>query len=260
MGSKAGTIGLIVAFVMVVGVTVVQGLWTERWVELETGSLTVAAEQLERTFPATFGDWKMEKQLDMNPAELERAGAAGSISRVYRNQKTKTAISAFVVCALPHHASSHTPDRCYPGAGFRIAEVEHQTTIPLRDGRTAEAFEGTFEKPGQTLRIFWTYGTPGTSAPGANEDARQADAKGDDAPAALLTWWAPRVARTALSRYPSVYKMYAIIDQTNIPGPRASAECQDFIAELLPALEASLARGAGAESPAEPAAPEPAAG
>ena len=70
-------------------------------------------------------------------------------------------MSCSIVCATPHDASGHTPDRCYPGAGFEIGETEHRETITLTDGRTAEVFSGTFRKSGQTIRVFWTYGVRG---------------------------------------------------------------------------------------------------
>ena len=74
-----------------------------------------------------------------------------------------------------------------------------------------------------------------------------------------LSWQAPQIARIALNDFPAVYKLYAIIDQTKLPGNRATAECSDFIAELLPALEAAMRAdtapaptAGGAEPPAEP--------
>lgn len=148
-----------VAVALVVGVTVVQGTWTERWGRhFDYSALERAARLLEKCFPREFGDWEFEQAIESSPAELERAGAVGHVSWAFRNLKTKTPISAFVVCATPHDASGHTPDRCYPGAGFEIAEAEHRETITLANGRLAEAFTGTFRKGDQTLRVFWTYG------------------------------------------------------------------------------------------------------
>ncbi len=249
MASKTGLV-LAAAAALLVGVTVVQGRWTERWAERQDHLLEESAKRLERTFPSSFGEWSLDREIETSQAELDRAGAVGSVSRVYRNQKTKTPISAFVVCATPHDASGHTPDRCYPGAGFEIAEPEHRQSIELADGRIAEAFTGTFAKQGQTLRVFWTYGVPERKK---SEDGKTAPIPTGPQP---LSWQAPQIARIALNDFPAVFKLYAIIDQTKMTSNRASAECSDFIAKLLPAFEASmLAEAAAAEPAADQAAP-----
>ena len=115
MLTLAGTVAL------VLGVTVAQGFLTERWKDKSVSKdLQEAATLLEERFPKSFGGWKLERELEADSKELERAGAVGHISRLYRNSRSKARISAFVVCARPHDASGHTPDRCYPGAGFEI--------------------------------------------------------------------------------------------------------------------------------------------
>jgi len=225
------------AGILLVGVTVLQGTWTERWAEREDGALEAAASRLERSFPEAFGDWTLDRRLETSQAELDRAGAVGSISRVYRNRKTRTPLSTFVVCATPHDASGHTPDRCYPGAGFEIAEPEHRETIELADGSVAEAYTGTFAKQGQTLRVFWTYGVPEKKERDAADEAGPATPSGPG----QLTWVAPQIARIALNEHPAVYKLYAIIDQTSISGAQATAEGAAFLAAMLPALDAAVA-------------------
>lgn len=237
----AGVATLAIAAVLVAVVTVLQGLWTDRWGEKNVdATLKASATILERVFPEKFGDWEFEKELESDPKELERAGAVGHVSRLYRNVRTKGRISTFVVCATPHDASGHTPDRCYPGAGFEIGESEHRQTVTLADGRQAETFTGTFRKQGQTLRVFWTYGIDGT-------------------------WIAPQIARIELAGADAVYKLYAIIDETRIKS-QSIAECVDFLGQLLPALDRAVASAresgapAGAASEAAGAATPPEAG
>lgn len=245
--SGAGLTTALAAVLLVAGVTVVQGMWTERWGKRhDVAALDRAARLLERAFPKDFGDWSYDRELESDPKELERAGAVGHISRLYRNERTKTPVSAFVVCATPHDASGHTPDRCYPGAGFEIAEPEHRETVKLPDGRVAETFTGTFRKQGQTLRVFWTYGV---SSP--DPDAPK-DAPADESKARQLRWIAPGIARIALNGETAVYKLYAIIDQTKLTASQATFECTDFLAQLLPSLDEQLAadRNAGGTEPA----------
>jgi hypothetical protein len=232
-GSRGlGLATLAAAAALVVAVTVLQGMWTERWHARDvSAALTRDAEILERVFPERFGDWEVERELESNPKELQVAGAVGHISRLYRNVRTKARVSAFVVCATPYHASAHTPDRCYPAAGFEIAEQEHRQTVPLADGRKAETLTSTFRKQGQTLRVFWTYGVDGQ-------------------------WVAPQIARIELDKFDAVYKFYAIIDETRAKA-LAARECAEFLGTLLPVLDQAVAAARKAPQPeATEAAPE----
>jgi len=224
--SGTGMLPIVAAVLILIGVTVLQGNLTDRWKSGDVAEeLKRTAASLEKNFPQKFGDWEAEKELETDPRQMEVAGAVGHISRLYRNKTTGTQISAFVVCATPHDASGHTPDRCYPGAGFEIAEQEHRQSVPLTDGRTAETFTGTFRKQGQTLRIFWTYGVEGT-------------------------WVAPQIARIELNGKPAVNKLYAIVDETADNDGSGMAACVDFLAELLPVFDEAVV--AAAAAPAVP--------
>lgn len=236
--SVSGWLTLAGAAVLVLGVTVAQGFLTERWKDKSVSKdLQAAATLLEEKFPKSFGGWELERELEADSKELERAGAVGHISRLYRNTRSKARVSAFVVCARPHDASGHTPDRCYPGAGFEIGEAEHRQKVTLSDGREAETFTGTFRKTGQTLRIFWTYGI---------RDEAEIDKANV---AARRTWIAPQIARIALVQEPAVYKLYVIVDETRLTSSQAMVECEDFIAQLLPTLDTLIA-GTNADAPA----------
>jgi len=236
--SVTGWLTLAGAVALVLGVTIAQGFLTDRWKDKTvTKDLEDAAKILEERFPKSFGGWELERELEADPKELQRAGAVGHVSRLYRNTRTKARVSAFVVCARPHDASGHTPDRCYPGAGFEIGESEHRQKVQLSDGREAETFTGTFRKTGQTLRIFWTYGI---------RDKAEVD---NDNLAARRSWIAPQIARIGLVQEPAVYKLYAIVDETRLTSSQAMVECEDFIAQLLPKLDA-LISGANAAAPA----------
>lgn len=228
--------------VMVLVVTLVQGLWTERWTSRDdSGELQRAARALEASFPEQFGDWRMQGVINANPKELERAGAVGAVSRTYLNDLSKVQVSAFVVCAAPHDASGHTPDRCYPGAGFQIGESEHRHEVTLPDGREVETFTGTFIKDGQTLRIFWTYGVPWRTDKSRRDATSESRPEAPDTPA--LSWIAPSIARIALNGERAVYKMYAIIDQTNLTGNVAMATGSEFVAAALSAFDEQLVAG-----------------
>lgn len=235
-GLLPGLWAVILSGALVLAVTVMQGMLTERWAPASRDEVERVSRLLEERFPRQFGDWQAKSDLPSDPKELQRAGAVGHVSLAFTNTRTKANVSAFVVSALPHDASGHTPDRCYPGAGFTVGESEHRVEIPLADGRKAEAFTGTFVKSGQTLRIFWTYGIPSS----------QKDVQ--------LDWIAPQLARIALDRFPAVYKLYAIVDETRIGSNQSMAECERFVAALVPALDKALAAKG---SPAIPTGEQP---
>lgn len=227
---KSAALPLAAACLLVVGTTLVQGWWTDRWSGRDIDAeLLDRAAILEKNFPNEFGTWEFFQELPSDPKQLERAGAVGHVSRLYRDTATNAKVSAFVVCATPHNASGHTPDRCYPGAGFEIAETEHRQSVPLSDGRTAETFTGTFRKTGQTLRIYWTYGGDGR-------------------------WIAPQIARIELAGRGPVFKLYAIIDETRLRDGQSQAILADFLAALLPEMDRTMGgagSGDGAQAPPE---------
>ena len=46
------------------------------------------------------------------------AGAVGYISRLYKNPGKGLEISVLLLSGLPGDITTHTPDACYPGAGY----------------------------------------------------------------------------------------------------------------------------------------------
>lgn len=202
--------------VALIGVTVAQGYMTDRWTGKNVSEeLRKDAARLESSFPKEFGSWKMIGETEADPAQLKAAGAVGHISREYQNVDNGARVGVFVVCATPSDASGHTPDRCYPSAGFEIAEQEHRENISLPDGKTAEAFSGSFKKPGESLRIFWTYAVTGK-------------------------WVAPQIARIELANSLVVFKIYAIIDETAMPRGEGSRTGLQFLADLIPEFDRAI--------------------
>lgn len=234
MKLSAAAMTAVAAGAFVVATTYLHGRMTDRWSGRNvSGELSKAAALLEAGFPREAGTWQAVEDLEADPRELQRAGAVGYVSRSYRQEAGGPLVAAFVVCATPHEASGHTPDRCYPGAGFEIGETEHRETITLGDGRRAEAFSGTFRKSGQTLRVFWTYGVAGA-------------------------WVAPQIARIELANSSAVYKLYAIVDETSLSPGEGTRVCADFLQQVLPVFDAAVAAPESAEDVAGGAARGPA--
>ena len=225
------TIALGVAAVCVV--TVLQGRMTDRWTGKNISQeLRMHAEKLEQGFPKEFGPWKLDVETEADPLQLKAAGAVGHVSREYRHTDTGVRVGVFVVCATPSDASGHTPDRCYPNAGFEAAEQEHREMIPLGNGGKAEAFSGSFKKPGEALRILWTY------AAGEPNDKNGSDGQ------TTIRWIAPQIARIELANFPSVYKIYALINETAMPRGEGTRTGVQFLADLIPEFDRTVFAGA----------------
>lgn len=211
--SLGGWVSVIMALLLIGGTTFIHGRMTDRWGSKDVSAeLLAAARRLENGFPEAFGDWQTKDTLTMDPRLLAKAGAVGHVWRSYRREGSGALVSAFVVCATPHDASGHTPDRCFPGAGFEVGETEHRSAVPVSKSSTAEVFSGTFRKSGQTIRVFWTYGI----------------GRG---------WVAPQIARIELADEPAVLKLYALIDETSLPHGLGDRLGREFLADLLPVLE-----------------------
>lgn len=237
---KAAAIGqwLTVALgvLAVCAVTVLQGRMTDRWTGKNVSEeLRLHAAKLEQGFPKEFGPWKLEVETDADPLQLKAAGAVGHVSREYRHTDTGVRVGVFVVCATPSDASGHTPDRCYPNAGFEAAEQEHREMIPLVNGGKAEAFSGSFKKPGESLRVLWTY---------AAEEPVNADEV--DGPT-KIRWMAPQIARIELANFASVYKIYALINETAMSRGEGTRTGVQFLADLIPEFDRAVFEGATEE-------------
>jgi len=220
--SMSGWLTAAAAVLFVAGTTYLHGRMTDRWAGKNVSEeLVRAGTLLESRFPQGFGEWVFDENLTTDARLLEKAGAVGHVWKAFKREGSGAKVSVFMVCATPHDASGHTPDRCFPGAGFEIGETEHRVTVPMSKTTVGEAFSGTFRKSGQTIRVFWTYCV----------DTR---------------WVAPQIARIELADAPAVYKLYAMIDETSLPQGMGERLCLEFLADLLPEFNRALA----AEEPA----------
>ena len=66
----------------------------------------------------------------------------------------------------PGAVSTHTPDVCYPGSGYRTARAPKVETIDLPNGKKAKYLVAEYEKKSETSierqRIRWSWSTDGT--------------------------------------------------------------------------------------------------
>ena len=143
------------AVILIVGAGVLHGAWTNRWGP--SPALAAMGSRFE-SVPMVIGDWKATA-LDLGARERALTGASASLARVYTNAGRGISVSVLLVGGLPGDISMHTPDICYPGAGYswgsatpyecRYGGDEHR-----RAGlRSAVATRGGTNP--SILRIFW---------------------------------------------------------------------------------------------------------
>jgi hypothetical protein len=206
---------LVVAAALVAAAGVVHGLRTDRWgAPPDVGA---AAARLDAVSNA-LGDWE-GRPMEMDARQLVVAEAAGHLARRYLNRRTNAEVSVVVLCGRPGPIAVHSPEICYPGAGF-VRDGDRQTrSLPGDDGaRASQLFAARFTKTGtppETLAVFWGWGTDGA-------------------------WSASADARVEFARAPYLYKLYVIRRLPRADDPGAEEPTKDLLRVLLPELEKRL--------------------
>ena len=192
-----------------------QGKWSERWETFP--ELQIYSQQLQE-IPKDVGEWEGQKTETLDEKTMIAAGAEGEVSRVYRNASGQE-VRVSIICARLRDVFYHTPDRCYPAAGFEM-QGEPQPEVFEIGNDTADFFTTTFLKTEPTgshrERGYWSW---------------TADGK----------WIAPKNPKLAFAGQKALYKLYVF---ANVP-PNSKEKsneglCVDFIRVFMPALDASL--------------------
>ena len=101
--------------------------------------------------PKVVGAWRMDEgtEAPLDPEIARLAGATDHVTRQYTNGKTGQSAVVLVVYGLASVVSMHTPEVCYPAAGFTAVETEsvgdHEIKIPGVD-KTAIYRQGFYSK------------------------------------------------------------------------------------------------------------------
>ncbi len=208
------TIRIAVALVLIIGTGLFHGTWTNRW-RLSPG-LTELAARLN-TVPEVLGDWKATSRRELPPRELAMTGAVGYISRTYTNPSKALAVSVLLLSGLPGTITTHTPDACYPGAGYTLGNAE-KFELKYGAGQRAEFQTAVASRDGahpSHLRLYWSW----------------CSSKG---------WSAPEDARWALAAEPMLSKLYVVRETVGAKIAPKDDPCDEFMTLLLPALDRAM--------------------
>ena len=143
-------VAAIITAVFICVVTVVEGVYMkDRW-----GEPGVEAAELGKRFsevPKKIGDWT---GVDM-PVEKEvqeRSGAVNFVSRNYKNSVTSQSVNLWLIVGHSRDIIRHTPDICYPSAGFRPQSETLRHTVNYGDGKEGQFFTSKYQKEDANVR------------------------------------------------------------------------------------------------------------
>jgi len=213
---KPATLLPIAAAVLLMGVSCYyQGVWSERWGT--SPEMLIYPQQLYQV-PLVVGEWQGEDIGESDDRTKEISGSRGEFNRVYKNASGEQ-VNVMLMCAHFRDIFSHTPEICYPAAGFEILNPPEQVVID-----DSEFFTTTFRKSDNVNgtrdeRGYWSW---------------SADGK----------WYAPEDERATFAGDRSLYKLYVFTTVPTREGARSDKDISsDFIRAFMPAMTTALRPG-----------------
>jgi hypothetical protein len=149
------------------------------------------------------------------------AGAVACLSRRYTNPSRGVAVTVLLLGGLPGKISTHTPDVCYPSAGYRLESPVSLARPYGPEGRRAEFRTALARRDGtdpSVLRIFWGWN-------------------------ASAGWSAPDEPRWAFGPASALCKLYVVRETAGAVGKPDDDPCHDFLEVFLPELDRRVFSG-----------------
>jgi hypothetical protein len=201
-----------VVVVLLAGMGVAHGLLTDRWAAPETH---IALDRL----PFAVGDWD---GTPVDSADILPAGEPGAVLlRRYVNRVNGAAVTLFLTAGRAGPiGAAHSPDSCYPGAGYACPNPIVRRSVAGADGAPIGEFKvadysKTERASPMRVRVFWGWTDAGL-------------------------WQAPDDARLAFVGKHRLYKMYVIRQLLRDGEPLDEDPAIPFIQALAPELKKSI--------------------
>jgi hypothetical protein len=209
----------------------------DRWGE--PGAEAAVMGERFKNVPKQLGDW-VGKDQPVDEQNRKTAGAVKYVSRYYTDEKTGREVRLWLIVGHSRDICRHTPNICYPYAGFRQESPQIRHEVPMEGKDPAQFFTAKFIKENATGRIaervFWAWNHPDTNKWEAPEDAR---------------------GHYGLSR--ALYKVYFT---SNVQPNEKTVDdnlAAEFAKVMLPEIDKALFPEAGADTSMTEEAGEPAA-
>jgi hypothetical protein len=148
---------LIVA-VLIAGAAFGHGAVTQRW---SVFAPDPARTQRLHALEIRFEDWRPTEV----PTEMPIYERSTATARRYVSTSTQQSAVVTIISGIPGSVSTHTPDVCYVGSGYKCLRGPRKDSIDLPNGETAAFYIADFEKKTATrverVRIRWAWSTDG---------------------------------------------------------------------------------------------------
>ncbi len=212
------------AALLLVGLTLVEASFSDRWHDS-----SVDAVEFGKRFaqvPMDMGNWHGE-DLEVEEDVRQTAGAVRYVSRSYTEAETGNTVTLWLIVGHARDVCRHTPNICYPNAGFSPNSSILKFHLPLPDGEEAVFNTARFEKSDelsqQIVRVFWSWNHPDRNR-----------------------WEAPDNQRRTYGNSRALYKLY--FTSTVMKGEETIEEntAVGFAKQMVPWINAALF---GAEKP-----------
>jgi hypothetical protein len=85
-----------------------------------------------KEFPEALGDWHVEgAEIKLDPQVARLTGSSDHLIRTYVNTKNGEQVSVMILYGLAYLVWPHTPDACYPAAGFKSVPPSRDVEIDV---------------------------------------------------------------------------------------------------------------------------------
>lgn len=189
-------IAWVVCVLLVVTGAVVHGAATHRWSLMSPNPARGEAAHAHTIKLADYAanDW---------PSEMPVKERSRVTCKQYLSPSGRTPATVSITSGPAGAVSTHTPDVCYPGSGFKMVRQPRTESIDLPGGGTATYLVAEFEKKTATTydrhRVRWSWTTDGT-------------------------WTVPSNPRFAFFTAPELFKLYVV---TAVPPEEADKKEDD---------------------------------
>jgi hypothetical protein len=207
---------IVLALPVLLAYGVTEGLWTDRWGP--SPELQQSVPRLAQV-PAEVGPWESIDD-PLEARHVAKAELHAHLRRRYVNRQTGEELTVLLVCGRPGPIAAHSPEVCFGGAGFDLAE---RRAVPVAGvaGR-ADFWAGRFDKTAgvpESLQVYWAWNT------------------GDG-------WQAVTDPRWSFAGRRALYKLYVVRPMTRPDEPAEKGPIPGFLGVFLPEVNRCLFPGA----------------
>jgi hypothetical protein len=204
------------ALILILISGIVQGVWTGRWQHRELPHVWAARVC---DVPLTLGDWDGEP-LTLDAHSVEVAQIDGYFHRRYVHRQSKQEVVVSLVCGRPGPIGAHTPEICFGGGGYEVAQPPARFEVPEdQAGGPSVFWTARFHRPDDRtapqFRVLWGWTTTGA-------------------------WRAVSYPRVEFARAPALYKLYVSRTLRRPDEPLDRDPAVSFLRLLLPELRQAL--------------------